>query len=439
MTHRLIRNFPCPVCGKYNFLDEYDEEYCPECGWKNNAEQYYNPDLNGNEEKGTNILSLNEARLHYDETSRADILPWENLDEWQDEHPVNGTDTDVNPDDTDDAQDQDDEYSDEESEPDNEMKRDYTSAMELLSHEELTRQEAELLVLLGRRFETGTSYMPPDHEVALICYRAAAECGNAAAQNNVGWMLRNGFGCGKDVSASVKWFELASRSEPLAGINLGSIYENGEIDGVVNARLAQKWYLQSARLGSGDALMNYGNMYFYGSGVEQDYKKAYEVFNYLAENAFKKAFLYLGLYAEHGYISETDYDVALKYYREAMEVEDSFCFTNAGSLIGRGLGHKKDQKLASACYIRAAELGDSLAFTNIAWQAENGTFGKAAVKKAISYYLYAADILNDEQAKEELKRFDDTESEKPRNPLDDFEFTSFVRKHGFEDFFENIL
>ncbi len=54
---------PCPVCGKFQFPDEFSFEVCPVCGWEDDAIQEENPD----EEACANALSLNEHRRRYRE------------------------------------------------------------------------------------------------------------------------------------------------------------------------------------------------------------------------------------------------------------------------------------------------------------------------------------------------------------------------------------
>lgn len=51
----------CPVCGKYQFVEENDFDICPVCGWENDGVQMEDPDYSG----GANEMSLNEAREAY--------------------------------------------------------------------------------------------------------------------------------------------------------------------------------------------------------------------------------------------------------------------------------------------------------------------------------------------------------------------------------------
>lgn len=51
----------CPVCGKYEFKEPFEE--CPVCNWMNDIVQAEHPDWS----RCANIMSLNEARKAYAE------------------------------------------------------------------------------------------------------------------------------------------------------------------------------------------------------------------------------------------------------------------------------------------------------------------------------------------------------------------------------------
>ena len=64
---------PCPVCGKYMFVDDTDlekedpdyegkcDDFCVECGWQYDLNQTNDPDL----KNGKNMMSLNEYKAWY--------------------------------------------------------------------------------------------------------------------------------------------------------------------------------------------------------------------------------------------------------------------------------------------------------------------------------------------------------------------------------------
>lgn len=48
----------CPVCGKYNFKEDFD--VCPVCYWQNDRVQMEYPDMHG-----ANSMTIGEARENY--------------------------------------------------------------------------------------------------------------------------------------------------------------------------------------------------------------------------------------------------------------------------------------------------------------------------------------------------------------------------------------
>ena len=79
--------------------------------------------------------------------------------------------------------------------------------------------------------------------------RKSAELGNATAQNDLGWMYRNGHGVLKDYTEAVKWFRKSAEQGDDGGQNnLGYMYLNGY--GVLKDYTeAVKWFRKSARQG----------------------------------------------------------------------------------------------------------------------------------------------------------------------------------------------
>lgn len=51
----------CPICGKYEFEEHGDFDYCEVCGWQNDGYQEEHPDYMG----GANVVSLNQMREAY--------------------------------------------------------------------------------------------------------------------------------------------------------------------------------------------------------------------------------------------------------------------------------------------------------------------------------------------------------------------------------------
>ena len=89
--------------------------------------------------------------------------------------------------------------------------------------------------------------------VAGLWYRLAAEQGDAAAQNKLGFMYANGEGVPEDATEAVRWYRLAAeQGDAIAQFNLGFMYANGE--GVPkDAAAAARWYRLAAEQGDAGA------------------------------------------------------------------------------------------------------------------------------------------------------------------------------------------
>ena len=134
---------------------------------------------------------------------------------------------------------------------------------------------------------------------------------NGWTENNKGWNLLNGIGCEKNEAEAIRWFELsAAKGCGTAMVNLGNIYESRE-----DYDLAYKWYLEAAYAEDEVGMFNVANMYHWGWHVKQDYEKAWHYFQrlYAVDYEDPEICMYMGLYAEYGYVSEPDYDLAVRY------------------------------------------------------------------------------------------------------------------------------
>ena len=54
--------YKCPVCGRFEFEEPGDFEFCDSCGWQNDGVQAEFPDMTG-----ANNVTLNEAKNIFSE------------------------------------------------------------------------------------------------------------------------------------------------------------------------------------------------------------------------------------------------------------------------------------------------------------------------------------------------------------------------------------
>lgn len=184
-------------------------------------------------------------------------------------------------------------------------------------------------------------------------------------------------------------------------INLGNIYEErGE------PRIAYEWYMNAAHSGDNTGWFNMARMFFHGEGVNRNYEMAYRFFRELYEKGYPGVSLYMGLYAENGFLEEPDYEAAAGYYRQGIEEGDEYCPVNLGRMYCEGIGVPADLQKGFELYMLGWERGDALAATNIGYCYEVGQGVRKNRRKAIEYYTRAAEA-GEEHAIEALKRLEE--------------------------------
>ena len=109
---------------------------------------------------------------------------------------------------------------------------------------------------------------------------------------------------------------LATNNDAVAQLILGECYYFGW--GVEqDYKKSVEWYKKSAEQGYAAAQFNLGICYYRGQGVEQDYKKAVEWYKKSAEQGDEKAQFNLGYCYEKGQGVEQDYKKAVEWYEKA--------------------------------------------------------------------------------------------------------------------------
>jgi hypothetical protein len=139
--------------------------------------------------------------------------------------------------------------------------------------------------------------VPQNYSRALAFYLQAAKDGDPQAQYIAGGMYFKGLGTAVDYT---KAFELLYK----AANNGNSTVESQKVlaqsfilgHGVPpNLEEAMHWYTLAAEQGDPEALNEMGFIYFTGSGVEQDYDKAFELFSQAAYKGYLLSQFNLGI------------------------------------------------------------------------------------------------------------------------------------------------
>ena len=124
-------------------------------------------------------------------------------------------------------------------------------------------------------FELGCIYLYDfeykDYEKALGWLKKAEEGGIEQATTCIGYMYENGLGLNKaNEKAMEQYIQAANAGESEAMCKLGSMYSER-----YNYLDAIEWYIKAARKNNKTAFRLIGELYYYGTGVKKDVRKAH--------------------------------------------------------------------------------------------------------------------------------------------------------------------
>lgn len=101
-------------------------------------------------------------------------------------------------------------------------------------------------------------------------WKPLAEAGDAASQNNLGFLYRYGRGVEPDAGMAVEWYRRAAeQGHAAAQFNLGLMLDNG-LGVPQDFALAARWFRRAADQGLARAQAFLGMMYWAGKGVPLD-------------------------------------------------------------------------------------------------------------------------------------------------------------------------
>lgn len=114
--------------------------------------------------------------------------------------------------------------------------------------------------------QANTYYNNKQYNKAVTLYKQAAEQGNAAAQNSLGFCYKRGYGVTQNLTQAFYWYQKAANQGNISGqCNLGTYYYDKK-----NYEQAVYWYQKSAGKGYANAQYSLGFCYEYGYGVTKD-------------------------------------------------------------------------------------------------------------------------------------------------------------------------
>ena len=147
---------------------------------------------------------------------------------------------------------------------------------------------------------------------------------------------------------------------------IGKILKGADVAGdIATAAEIFQSLLSLAQGGDAESQFKSGNAYYFGRGVEKDYKESFRWYTKAAEQGHAEAQFNLGFMYDNGQGVTQDYKQAVKWYTKAAEQGDVKAQNNLGVKYDNGQGVTQDYKEAVKWYTKAAEQGHIKAKNNL--------------------------------------------------------------------------
>lgn len=192
-------------------------------------------------------------------------------------------------------------------------------------------------------------------------FRKAAKEGNALAMYNLGKRLLNGEGVRKNTDEGMKWLHRALRAGDTYTIGaLGYIYLEGKHGIAPNPKKALYYLRRGVREGDSASINNLGLAYYDGTGVKRNYAKALYYYEWAEtlDPDNETAIFNQGICHLMGHGTKPDYNLALKKFRQAADMNYDSAQWRMGYCHEFGYGTPINLQEAIAWYKRAADQGE---------------------------------------------------------------------------------
>jgi TPR repeat protein len=224
---------------------------------------------------------------------------------------------------------------------------------------------------------------------ALEFYRKALELGNQSVFGRIGVLYyRNGQELHVDRSVAIDYLQKAvDRHEPLAMVNLGDIYREGQLL-PVDISKAMALYASAAELGNGAASGRLGDLYYRDfEPLGLDRSKATLYYRTGVQYGDVRSMIGLGDLYRDGIIISANYNLALEQYRNALQSGSMIAAGRIGDLYyqhARELNVPK--KEAVSFYEMGVQKGDVASFLGLANVYRDGKIVAKNISKASELY-----------------------------------------------------
>jgi len=203
--------------------------------------------------------------------------------------------------------------------------------------------------------ELGRMYLDAQiYDKALGWFQRAAQAGNAAAEDDLGYAYRYGYGT------------------------------------AVNDAQALRWYTAAAAQGNNDATVSLGSMVQYGEGVPQDFGRAMRYYQVAAARGDDAAIYNIGWMYEMGAGVTRNYGAAMQYYLRCAKDGFPEAETGISHMYSDGLGVPQSDAISFAWAVKAAIAGDAGGEYDVGWSYEYGKGVQTDINNALHWYQRSA-------------------------------------------------
>ncbi len=209
--------------------------------------------------------------------------------------------------------------------------------------------------IVGLMYRNGSDGVQRDYAKALHYFQLAADQGNADAQANLGGAYVLAQGVNQDFATAVHYFQLsANQGNGHGQADLGSMYERGW--GVqLDYAQALYWYRLSAAHGNSNGQVGLSYAYFWGHGVPRDYAQAVHWTRLAAAQGDSEAEANLGSAYALGEGVPRDYAQALRWIQLSVVQDNAWGEVALGTCYKLGTGVPQDYALAMHWYRLAVD------------------------------------------------------------------------------------
>jgi uncharacterized protein len=228
---------------------------------------------------------------------------------------------------------------------------------------------------------------------AYASLQKAAAAGDARAQYWLGIFLStDAYGQKPDLAASMKWFVQASDkdSDALVEIGWANYYGRGVPR---NTQLAVDTFLRAANKGNTDGALAIAYACTHADWKKPDFRCAAQWDQAVADRN-PSAANELGWFYEYGRGVPTDFAQALKWFKRAVALGDTYAYDNIGTMYFYGRGVSRDYGQARTWVAQGAALEDDRAEYDLAYLYAYGLGVKQDDGLAIQWFTRSADQDN---------------------------------------------